>query len=70
MATDEQFNLLLWVLEVQLAIEAMGIKQPVLSPDFVRRTYFGGMTAWKAARTWSEMPGQAQAQEVEGDQVR
>ena len=63
MATDEQqFNLLLWVLEVQLAIEAMGIKQPVLllSPDFVRRTYFGGMTAWKAARTWSEMPGQAQ----------
>ena len=58
MATDEQFNLLLWVLEVQLAIEARGIKHVRLSPDFVRRTYFGGMTAWHAARTWSEMPGQ------------
>ena len=61
--TDEAFNLLLWVLEVQLAIEAMGIKQPVLSLDFVRYAYFGGQTAWHAARTWSEMPGQAQAQQ-------
>ena len=63
MATDEQFNLLLWVLEVQLAIEAMGIKQPVLSLDFVRRAYFSNKTAWHAARIWSEMPGQAQAQQ-------
>lgn len=51
MATDEQFNLLLWVLEVQLAIEALGVKRPELSFDFVRCAYFGGMTAWKAAHT-------------------
>ena len=65
MATNEAFNLLLWVLEVQLAIKARGIKCVRLSPDFVRRAYLGGMTAWKAARAWPEMPGQAQAQEVE-----
>ena len=58
MATDEAFNLLLWVLEVQLAIEARGIKCVRLSPDFVRRAYFGGMTAWKAAHIWDEMSRQ------------
>jgi len=65
MATNEAFNLLLWVLEVQRAIGARGVEQAMLSLDFVRRAYFGGMTARAAARTWSEMPGQAQAQEVE-----
>lgn len=58
MPTDEQFHLLLWILEVQRAIEAMGIRQSMLSLSFVRRTYFGSQTAWRAARIWSQMPGQ------------
>ena len=66
MATNNQFNLLLWVGEVRRAIEAWGIERAKLSLDFVRCTYFGGMTAREAARTWSEMPGQAQTQEVKG----
>jgi len=57
MATDDQFNLLLWAGEVRRIIEACGVERAKLSPDFVRRAYFGGMTAWEAARTWSEMPG-------------
>jgi len=54
MATDDQFNLLLWVGEVRQMIEARGVKRPKFSLDFVRRTYFGGMTAWKAARAWEK----------------
>ena len=60
MATDDQFNLLLWVGEVRQMIEARGVKRPKFSLDFVRRAYCGGMTAREAARAWSEMPGQAQ----------
>ena len=54
MIINDQFNLLLWAGEVRRIIEACGVERARLSLDFVRRAYFGGMTAWEAARAWGK----------------